>query len=147
MSPIGNNQWQGYIPAHSAGSVIEYYLFGESQSGKTQLRPMPAPAGHWSFEVLGEIGVNDITNGPNIMKVFPNPAQAITCIELNFNQTIEVDAFITDMTGKRVHILHQGNLEPRRNKLFFNAENLAPGMYFIQIASAYGTTSQKVLIK
>ncbi len=43
----GNNEFTGALPAQPEGTVVEYYLHGESTSGKLGNRPMPAPEGFW----------------------------------------------------------------------------------------------------
>jgi agmatine deiminase len=146
MTDMGNYQWQGLIPAHPAGTIIQYYLFGESESGKTQLRPMPAPAGNWTFEVLGESSVTDWT-APSITRVYPNPAKAITCIEVDLKSSYEAIAYLTDLSGKKVQQIFKGTLQPSANKLFFNASALPSGLYFIVIESTSGHTRQKLIVE
>jgi agmatine deiminase len=147
LMDMGNNQWQGLIPAHPAGTIIEYYLFGESESGKTQLRPMPAPAGHWSFTILGDIHVSEKSQSPTILRVYPNPAQGITCIELRLLQSQQVDAYLTDVAGQRVQTIYSGSLSPSRNKLFVDTAQLPAGIYHIQVDAPTGRQSQKLLVK
>lgn len=43
--------WSGAIPAMEEGSVIDYYIEAEANSGKKQRRPMTAPKGNWQFSV------------------------------------------------------------------------------------------------
>jgi agmatine deiminase len=147
LTDMGNNQWQGLIPAHPAGTIIEYYLMGESVSGKIQLRPMPAPAGHWSFEVLGDISTSELAQTPIISRVYPNPAQAITCIELQLKHSQNIEAFLTDVTGKRVQTIHSGQLSPNRSKLFIDAAQLPAGMYQIEVVTSTGRHCQKLMVK
>lgn len=147
LTDMGNNQWQGLIPAHPAGTIIEYYLMGESVSGKIQLRPMPAPAGHWSFEVLGDISTSELAQTPIISRVYPNPAQAITCIELQLTHSQNIEAFLTDVTGKRVQTIHSGQLSPNRSKLFIDAAQLPAGMYQIEVVTSTGRHCQKLMVK
>ncbi|MEN9639960.1 MAG: hypothetical protein RLZZ262_1829, partial [Bacteroidota bacterium] len=147
LTDMGNNQWQGLIPAHPAGTIIEYYLMGESVSGKIQLRPMPAPAGHWSFEVLGDISTTELAQAPIISRVYPNPAQAITCIELQLTLSQNIEAFLTDVTGKRVQTIHSGQLSPNRSKLFIDAAQLPAGMYQIEVVTSTGRHCQKLMVK
>ena len=75
---IGNN-WSGFIPAQLVGNTVYYYIAANSVSGKSQVRPMPAPAGYWKFEVTGTTGfAESFTN--EIQSIFPNPCNSITCI-------------------------------------------------------------------
>ena len=108
---------------------------------------MPAPAGHWSFTILGDIHVSEKSQSPAILRVFPNPAQGITCIELRLLQSQHVDAYLTDVAGHRVQTIYSGSLSPSRNKLFVDAAQLPAGIYHIQVDAPTGRQSQKLLVK
>jgi agmatine deiminase len=147
MIDIGNDNWQAFIPAQDAGTVVEYYLFGESNSGKTQLRPLPAPASHWTFEVLGDVSLDERAASPSFARVFPNPANAITCIELNLSQTVDAQAYLTDISGRKVMDIFKGTLMPSQNKLFLDASQLSSGMYHIQVQTPNGLIRHKLMVK
>lgn len=146
MNESGDNEWQALIPAQPVGTLVHYYIFGESNTGKTQVRPMPAPEGFWTFEVLGEtIGIAEIN--ANISRIFPNPANAITCIELNThypeNGTIE----IADMTGKNIKTVYSGNFRNGISKFFLDASELASGVYHVVVKTPQGMHAQPLLVK
>jgi agmatine deiminase len=46
------NLWSGFIPEQSTNSIVYYYIEAVSTNGKTQVRPMTAPAGYWKFKIL-----------------------------------------------------------------------------------------------
>lgn len=46
------NVWTATIPAQAAGAVVQYYIEAEANSGKTQMRPITAPDGMYSYTVL-----------------------------------------------------------------------------------------------
>lgn len=43
--------WLANIPGQADGSIIQYYIEAESNSEKTQRRPMVAPEGYFEFEI------------------------------------------------------------------------------------------------
>ncbi len=45
------NTWSGSIPGQNAGDKIYYYIHAVANSGKEQVRPMPAPEGYFHFMV------------------------------------------------------------------------------------------------
>jgi len=146
MIPNGAN-WEASIPSQPVGSIIQYYIEGESVSGKIQVRPMPAPAGFWSFTVLGEInGIDEISHA-SIQRIYPNPASSITCIELNSLITQDATISLVDMMGREVQLIHQGTLRMGDQHFFFNAETFGAGVYRVVIRSKTGVQSYPILIK
>lgn len=138
--------WQAFIPAQSTGSVVEYYIEGESMSGKIQVRPMPAPVGYWSFTVLGEsIGLEEIGT-PNINRVYPNPASSITCIELKSDRTSNSTLTLVDLLGRTVQTIHDGFIRAGESSFFFNAELLDSGIYRVIIKTNNGVQSIPIMI-
>jgi len=146
MLANGSN-WEAAIPAQAVGSIINYFVEGESTSGKVQVRPMPAPEAFWSFEVLGNISSVEEFSSTRIARVFPNPAGAITCIEVNAIQTVQATITLHDMTGREVQTLHNGVIGMGTSKYFFDASQLAPGVYHLVVSSNHSHSTTPVMIK
>ena len=145
MLSNGDN-WEAYIPAQSVSSIIEYYIEGESLSGKIQVRPMPAPAGFWSFKVLDVInGITEFT-ASTISRIYPNPASAITCIEINNKAAVNTVITLVDMTGRTVHTVHNGIVRRGSTNFFFNAEEFESGVYQVTIQTPNSISSMPILI-
>ena len=51
MTNTTGDNWSADIPPQSAGTTIYYYISAQSNSGKSQLRPITAPDGYFDFEV------------------------------------------------------------------------------------------------
>jgi agmatine deiminase len=146
MIANGSN-WEAYIPAQAVGSIIDYYIEGESVSGKIQVRPMPAPTGYWSFEVLGEnVGVIEAMSA-RIMRVYPNPASQITCIEVNAIHSEKASIVLSDCTGRTVTVIHEGTMRSGQTNYFFNAESITPGVYQLVITTPSSLQSIPILIQ
>jgi agmatine deiminase len=142
---IGNN-WAGLIPAQPVGTTVYYYVAASAISGKAQVRPLPAPAGYWKFEVTGTTGIADtFTNG--IQSVFPNPCNALTCIPVQLTQSGFVQLRLFDASGRLIQLIFQGIKPAGENKFFFDAKNLSNGMYFIEMNTAEGTFGNKVVVR
>jgi agmatine deiminase len=146
MTDIGNNEWSANIPAQAVGTHIYYYVQGESVSGKVQVRPLPAPEGYWTFEVLGEVAVEELTSRA-FVNVFPNPASAITCIELNFALHEKGSLKLFDMTGREVMNIFTGEFKPGNGKFFIDAANLNSGVYRFILQTQRGTQSYPLMVK
>lgn len=148
LTSVGGNDWEAFIPAQPAGTVIEYYIHGEASSGKQQNRPMPAPEGYWYFRVLGEdvISVNE-NLAVELLPIYPNPAKAITVIPVSSINTSKGRVFITDAQGKEVLEVFSGDIKSGETKFFFDAGQLTAGIYHVHIASELESTSQKLVVQ
>jgi len=147
MVNVGGNDWEAFIPAHAAGTTIEYYVHGAAVSGKMMNRPMPAPEGYWNFDVVGEL-VNIPGNEPALFsEVYPNPASAITVIPLGFNSATEGSITILDAQGKQVLEVYNGLFPKGEKKYFFNASELSPGLYTVSVQFDQNVLTQKLVVK
>lgn len=146
MAANGSN-WEAYIPAQATGSIIEYYIEGESVSGKIQVRPMPAPIGFWSFEILGAgVGISEFS-ASTINRIYPNPASAITCIEVNSAYSKNASITLADLTGRTVANIYDGLLRRGDSNFFFNAESFSPGVYQVVIQTETTRQTRPVLVE
>ena len=142
---IGNN-WSGFIPAQLVGTTVYYYIAANSVSGKSQVRPMPAPAGYWKFEVTGTTGfAESFTN--EIQSIFPNPCNAIACIPVQLEKSGTIQVRLLDASGRMVQSIFQGNKNSGENKFFFDAKSLDEGMYFIEMKTSQGISTAKVAVR
>ncbi|MBP6511131.1 MAG: agmatine deiminase family protein [Bacteroidia bacterium] len=140
------NNWSGLIPAQLVGTTVYYYIAANSVSGKSQVRPMPAPAGYWKFEVTGTTGyAESFTN--EIQSIFPNPCNAMTCIPVQIEQSGTIQIRLLDASGRLIQTIFQGNKNAGENKFFFDAKNLDEGMYFIEMKTSQGVSTAKVAVR
>ena len=128
------------IPAQSEGTTVHYYISAEANSGKTGARPMPAPEGWWSFKVLGETSsLDDVDATSPWQALYPNPARAMTCLELNLPQATTCEVVLHNVFGQKVRTLHQGTLNRGVQRVFVDASTLAAGPYLVTLTTAQGT--------
>lgn len=147
MTSVGENDWQAFIPAQAIGTRVYYYVQGEANDGKIMNRPMPAPAGYWSFDVLDEtINVNELGDRA-FQPVFPNPASAITCVPLDLPRAQRGSLSVRDLTGRMLETLHEGQFPSGVQKYFFNAADYAAGVYFIVLEAGGEQHTQRLVIQ
>ncbi len=147
LSSVGGNNWEGYIPAQLGGTTVEYYVKGESNSGKVMNRPMPAPEAFWNFKVVDEL-VNIPANEPvAFAKVYPNPANGITVIPVVFSSSSSGRVELIDAQGKTVSEVYLGEFSVGEKKYFFDASVYSPGIYTVSVIHEHGTLSQKIVIE
>jgi agmatine deiminase len=136
--------WTGMIPPQAAGTTVYYYFEGESVSGKTQKRPMPAPAGYFHFNVLLNAGIQE-SNKFEVKNAFPNPSHGLTCIPVttgNCHLTIT----LKNILGQSIEQIYDGPSNGER-KYFVNTADLSQGVYIIESSTAYDFHSQKLIVR
>jgi hypothetical protein len=149
LSDPASSTWTGFIPNQTAGSTVYYYIDATANSGKTQVRPMTAPAGFWKFKVLvNPVSVPFHSQSEIVMQVaYPNPAGSITCIPVYSATNAWARLRLLDVLGREVRFLFQGELPIGRSHYFFNAEALLPGAYLIEMTTFDGVDTQKIMVK
>lgn len=138
--------WSGAIPTQPMGTTVHYYIQAEANSGKIQTRPIPAPEAYFPFRVFGTTSVLDNDLQVGFSEVFPNPASAITYIGVNSVTSENASVFVTDLHGRVVSRIFDGQLAVGTNKFFLDAGRLPAGMYLIVIRTEGGDTETKKLV-
>ena len=145
MTNTSGNTWETNIPATIAsGSTVYYYIEATASSGKTINRPMPAPVGYFDFKILNN---TDIQDGIDIkLSVFPNPASAITCIPVKVNQNTQATILLVDVLGQYTSLIFEGELPIGESKHFIDASQFPAGAYNIVLQTAFGKSTQTLII-
>jgi len=148
LTNSSTDTWTGYIPAQPNGSTIFYYIHGQANSGKQQVRPMTAPGGWWKFKVIGSImaveeNIADVFSEP----VFPNPSKGITCIPFHTSRPLSGKLYVTDMAGRVIEQLYAGEFKQGESKYFVNTAQWNAGIYLIVAGTNEGTITQKLVVR
>lgn len=144
MADQGNGLWAADIPAQPAGTLVYYYLQGQAESGKQQVRPITAPQGWWRFRVLGlSTGVTDAA-GPRITEVFPNPTQGLVMVSVEGAAASPVQLTLTDAVGRRVGYLYNGPLHPD-GRVYADLSALPAGAYLLVVESPHGRHTHRLI--
>lgn len=148
LTNSANHTWTGYIPAYPSGTHVFYYIKAHANSGKEQVRPMPAPRGNFMFWVMGSTGIEDGNNFTFHMKpAFPNPSHGITCIPVSFNKSTKGTVKLYDMIGKEVALIYEGEMPAGEKNFFINSIAISPGAYLISVETSQGRLTQKLMVK
>jgi hypothetical protein len=147
MSSTGSDNWTGNIPAQPDGTTVYYYVQAQAVSGKTQVRPMPAPAGYWEFECQNSVGIEEPIAAIGMETIYPNPAAYITCIPVECGNGFTGRLLLMDATGRTVALIHEGEFAAGKNNYFFNAHAFASGTYIVQLESKETIQQQKVIVR
>ncbi|MBK9400060.1 MAG: agmatine deiminase family protein [Bacteroidetes bacterium] len=147
MNPAGTFIWDGAIPAQAVGTKVYYYIGATAVSGKSQVRPLPAPSGYWRFEVTGTTSLSENNSSGMKIDVFPNPCRGITCVSIENKLSLSADIMLYDATGRMVQPISTGVLKMESNKFFFDASPLSAGVYFIRIQTDQTLDYRKIVVQ
>lgn len=143
---LGEYNWSAQIPAQNTGTTIYYYIHAESSTGKTQVRPMPAPEGYFHFNVFGSASIESIEQ-LEFTKIFPNPSAGLTCIATNFEHPFQGRMYLVNAMGQEIATIHEGEFVGGDRKYFIDVEGLHSGMYMIVLESEVGVVSKKLAVR
>lgn len=146
MTPTGGDNFTANIPAQAVGTHVKYYIEGNAVSGKNQVRPMVAPGGTFDFYVLGSSSIKEVDEFTS-MNIFPNPASAITCVDINGIQSGRVVVTLQNILSQNAFVVFDGNVNDSNKKVFFDASRFDSGTYFVTVNSVNGKSVSKVIIK
>ena len=147
---IIGDDWFASIPEVAEEGTLYYYIEATASNGKTMTRPMPAPEGYFKVEVKDCTIINneDVEKTSLALQtIFPNPASAITCIPVVSEQNVDAEIELLDILGRKVFSIFSGTIPSGESKYFINAAEFSAGTYFVQIKTASGIESQKIVIE
>ncbi len=146
LTSVVNNTWTGFIPPYPIGTRVFYYIKGQANSGKQQVRPMVAPRGNFMFNVLGTTGINDIAI-VEFKPAFPNPSHGITCIPVSFSKNTIGNIKLLDILGNEVALIYSGEFQVGEKNFFINGLTLSQGAYIISLETSEGRFTQKLMVQ
>ena len=103
----------------------------------------------WKRQVLNAAKVN-LNSSSSVAKtelsdaavLYPNPASDFAFLDFNIRQDEYIFIDVTDITGKKLMTLHEGNIGAGQYSLQINCEKLYTGTYFIRMT---GKDKQQVI--
>lgn len=140
-------EFSGFIPEQPNGSVVEYYIEGNSNSGKIQTKPITAPDGFYSFKVTNTTSTTNLNEQFIISDVYPNPTNRITCIPIYISKTQQISVSIEDVFGRTIQTIFNGTRAVGEQKFFLDASQLIPGTYFINVSDQQNKQVKMVVVK
>jgi hypothetical protein len=143
-----NQNWTGLIPAQPAGTKIWYYISAVSVSGKSQVRPITAPEGRWSFNVLSDVNAGLVFGEDVFQKpAFPNPSAGITCIPVHTLTDLEARLYMADVHGRVIRDIFLGKIKAGLdNRFYTDVHDLPAGIYQLVLQTDLGTKTQKLAV-
>lgn len=95
---------------------------------------------------LSTIGINENENNL-ALSLFPNPAT--DNVQVNYTLTSETTVTINlyDVTGKLVATVSEGEQAQGRHFAHINTSSLAKGFYTVKVATAFGQSTSKLIVR
>lgn len=141
------DMWNASIPHQPNGTEIFYYIQGEANDGKVQVRPLPAPAGYYHFTVEGITSAAEEPMNTSLQAIYPNPANSITVIPVETTAPVDATIEIADVTGRVIQTIFEGELGIGKSNHFIQAAEYVPGTYFVQLKTENGVHTQKLIVR
>jgi len=133
----GGSIYEATFTDLQAGDVVDYYIFAQDESGRSERHPYIGAADPHQFNVQS-VGIEENIT-PNTIALYPNPCSqqfAITCPKTA--QLVEV----FDLTGKKIFQTTSCD-----ETTIINASNWISGIYMVRITDKNGNTHNRKVVK
>lgn len=91
------------------------------------------------------VGIQEANAGVNSISTSPNPFGATTTFEVNLAHSADVEISVYDITGKKVETVQDGEMSAGTSKVIWKPENLADGVYFVQMVIDGNVTTKRIV--
>ncbi len=101
--------------------------------------------------VSGNLGVTPGSVAAGSLRAWPNPARTDVALTLQLARPQHASLSIQDLTGRRVRLLVEGNLESGARTLHWDlrddrGRNVAAGLYFIRMSGADRSSTTRLVV-
>lgn len=141
MTNSSDDNWVANLTVPADAERINYYIWAEANSGKSIARPMPAPEGYWTFNVLQMSTAEWASH--NIQGPYPNPAKDRVHFNLKDIKG-KVEVSIYNVLGQKVFAQ---NLNEGTGKLSLNLNPSWNGVYIVNFEGEFGKVTRKLVVK
>lgn len=97
-----------------------------------------------AFGVLNAVKTISSVDG---IRAFPNPAQNQISLEFTAQESLKAVAYISDIQGRVIASLGQQNIVTGYQELVFSTAGLNNGVYFLNLETAAGRISQRIVVQ
>lgn len=144
------------LESYPVGSSIEYYIQAQLANGDEIVRPIVGAGGPRKTEFI-DCGIvsstEELITGLN---VYPNPAGAITCVEVDQYTSEALRIELVNMLGQVVLVLEDGkgmsssiggDQRAFAQKYFFNAQDFPKGQYSLKVTAGNEVVHKSITIQ
>lgn len=150
MTPYQPNDtahvWTADIPHQAGGATVYYYIEADAVSGKTGVRPLPAPEGWWQFKTPVTSPVAEASDS-RLLEIYPNPASAITCLPVQSSTKTAGTIRVYNALGQLTATVFDGQLPAGPSNYFLDAAPYPAGTYFVELRAGDKVMVKKLVVK
>jgi hypothetical protein len=99
-----------------------------------------------SFLLNDVVGVDENSSPVTVANAFPNPAGENSFVDYNLQSEENVVINVTDVTGKVVMTINEGNMQAGNHRVQLNTADLAAGTYFIHVTAGAANATSKLVV-
>jgi hypothetical protein len=103
-------------------------------------------ASEWACKnIVVTVGNANWTEISELLKIYPNPSPGQFMFEFSLQQQLWVNLVVHNSLGQVVETLMDGVLTPGPHQFYWNAGNLASGMYYLQMKTENQLITRKII--
>jgi len=113
MSSLGDDLYEGVIPAPAEDTTVAYYILATDNEGRQEGMPRTAPNHWYDFPILRQTtDVPGLSTAARLMPNRPNPFNPSTTFSFELRDPAPARLFVIDARGREVRRLIDGEICP-----------------------------------
>ena len=89
-------------------------------------------------QAINTTGFNTVVSGINSLNVAPNPSSGPAAAIVDLSAAADVTMTLSDMTGREVATIFQGQMQAGTQRVAFDSDNIASGIYVVKVFNGKG---------
>lgn len=98
------------------------------------------------FTIGSNTGLSETLKKDLAFNVYPNPMSVRANVQLELKQSEQVNISIADLVGRKIQTIQQGQMQAGIHSLSIDKAHLTPGIYLINVETAKGAFSHKLVV-
>ena len=141
-----DHTYRAAFTAPPATDSIHYYFRAQATSGKSVVRPLPAPVGYFA-RATEVCAVNtEAAAALRAVRIQPNPTRGPVQVLVELPIAQRISPTLTDVLGRVVWRGPEEQLPPGEHRLSYDWSGLATGNYQLALRTARGVVARSVAV-
>lgn len=99
-----------------------------------------------NFVIGSNTGISETLKKDMAFNVYPNPMSEVAYAQFELKQSEDVTVEVMDLIGRSVKTVQQGTMPAGIHSLPISKANLTPGIYLVNVTTAKGSFSHKLVV-
>lgn len=146
MVPVSYLNYSATIPQQSAGDTVYYYIKAKDNTGKIAQHAIMGKLDPHFFIVDGGLSVSEIINPSISFFTYPNPSKGdfVLFVKSNYSELATINIYT--ITGTLVYN-NEIKIKNGNSMKKIHTENLAKGIYVLEVKTKSNILTNKLVIK